>query len=118
MVFVPFYFTSTTLLINESNVPSEHSESRGKCFIFDSISLCEISLMVFDYLSKICICNLIFEIYTFGPVVQLVRMPALQAGGQGFDSLQVHHSTHLSFNSRFAHGFRSVLFHFNHSINK
>ena len=27
-----------------------------------------------------------------GPVAQLVRAPALQAGGQGFESLQVHHS--------------------------
>ena len=25
-----------------------------------------------------------------GPVAQLVRAPALQAGGQGFESLQVH----------------------------
>ena len=26
----------------------------------------------------------------FGPVVQLVRMPALQAGGQRFESARVH----------------------------
>ena len=32
---------------------------------------------------------LVLQFY-FGPVVQLVRMPALQAGGQGFESLQVH----------------------------
>ena len=28
----------------------------------------------------------------YGPVAQLARAPALQAGGREFESLQVHHS--------------------------
>ena len=59
-------------------------------------------ILLFDICLLFIICYLKF-IY-IGPVAQLARAPALQAGGQEFESLQVHHSTP----SRFAR-FRSPL---------
>ena len=35
---------------------------------------------------------------TYGDIAQLARAPALQAGGQGFDSLYLHHKHHTNYN--------------------